>query len=230
MSTDFSALSDFAGKARLFPLPNLVLFPQVMQPLHIFEPRYRAMTTDALAGDRLIAVVLLQPGWEADYAGRPSVHPIGCLGRIVADQRLDDGRFNILLRGLSRIRITGEEKTGDPYRTVRAELLEDIGAPVLAVERKLRRQLARRVPAWFAGQEGALEQLRKLLKSQQPLGVLTDVLAFALPLDAEVKQDLLETIDVERRTRRLLRHMEANEPPAPAPEVQRKFPPEFSEN
>ena len=63
MSADHPPLSDFAGTARLFPLPNLVLFPHVMQPLHIFEPRYRQMTADALAGDRLIAVVLLKPGW-----------------------------------------------------------------------------------------------------------------------------------------------------------------------
>src|SRR5690348_5650973 len=101
MSDESEALSHFEGVARLFPLPNLVLFPQVMQPLHIFEARYRQMTEDALAGDRLIAMALLRPGWEANYADRPDIHAVACLGRIVAEQRLDDGRFNILLRGLS---------------------------------------------------------------------------------------------------------------------------------
>src|SRR5437762_6507133 len=105
MNDDFTPLSGFAGLARMFPLPNLVFFPQVMQPLHIFEPRYRQMTADALAGDRLITLVLLRPGWEADYEGRPALHAVGCLGRIVAEQQLADGRYNLLLRGLRRVRL-----------------------------------------------------------------------------------------------------------------------------
>src|SRR5574339_310094 len=88
---------DFEGTARLFPLPNLVLFPHVVQPLHVFEPRYRQMTVDALAGDRLIALVLLKPGWEAEYEGRPGIYPVACLGRLVADQKLPDGRYNLHL-------------------------------------------------------------------------------------------------------------------------------------
>src|SRR5215510_11390422 len=102
MSEAFSPLAGFTGTARLFPLPNLVFFPHVMQPLHIFEPRYRQMTADALAGDRLIALVLPTPGWEADYAGRPAIHPVVCLGQVVTEQRLEDGRYNLLLRGLTR--------------------------------------------------------------------------------------------------------------------------------
>src|ERR1700722_3857315 len=98
-------LANFNGKARLFPLPNLVFFPHVMQPLHIFEPRYREMTQDALARDRLIALVLPQSVWEKEYTDKPALHDIACLVRIMAEQQLDDGRFNILLRGLARIRI-----------------------------------------------------------------------------------------------------------------------------
>jgi Lon protease-like protein len=75
----------------LFPLPNVVLFPNVFLPLHIFEPRYRAMVADALDGDRLIGMVLLRPGWEGDYEGRPPVFPIGCAGLI--SQREDDSRL-----------------------------------------------------------------------------------------------------------------------------------------
>src|SRR5262249_61215492 len=97
-----------AGPARLFPLPTLVLFPHVLQPLHIFEPRYRQMTADALAGDRLIAMALLRPGWEKDYEGRPPIYSVICVGRIVAEKRLPDGRFNILLRGVSRARVRRE--------------------------------------------------------------------------------------------------------------------------
>src|SRR3954465_13931138 len=108
MSEAFSSLTDYMGTARLFPLPNLVLFPQVMQPLHIFEPRYRQMTADALAGDRFLALALLKPGWEPTYSGNPDIYPIACLGRIIADQRLPDGRYNILVRGLSRIEVVRE--------------------------------------------------------------------------------------------------------------------------
>jgi hypothetical protein len=98
MSDESAPLVNFSGTARLFPLPNLVLFPQVIQPLHIFEPRYRQMTVDALDEDRLIALALLQPGWEPDYGGAPPIFSTACLGKIVADQCLTDGRFNLLLR------------------------------------------------------------------------------------------------------------------------------------
>src|SRR5881227_916572 len=125
MNDDQHALANFSGSARLFPLPNLVLFPHVVQPLHVFEPRYRQMTADALAADRLIALALLKPGWEDAGAEPPAVCPVACLGRVVADQLLPDGRYNLLLRGLSRLRLLGEVPDDRPYRTARAELLTD---------------------------------------------------------------------------------------------------------
>src|SRR5688572_11857794 len=97
-----------ATAARLFPLPSLLMFPHVVQPLHIFEPRYCAMLEDALAGDKLIAMVLLQPGWEENYEGRPPIAPVVCLGKIMAHERLPTGRHNILLRGLRRAAIRRE--------------------------------------------------------------------------------------------------------------------------
>ena len=87
----------------IFPLPNVVLFPNVFLPLHIFESRYRAMVKDALAGDRIIGMVLLQPGFEANYEGRPPVYPVGCAGVITHSEPLPDGRFNIVLRGTREI-------------------------------------------------------------------------------------------------------------------------------
>ena len=86
------------GTIPIFPLPNVVLFPNVFLPLHIFEPRYRAMVADALAGDRIIGMVLLQPGYEANYEGRPPVFTIGCGGVITHADPLDDGRYNIVDR------------------------------------------------------------------------------------------------------------------------------------
>ncbi len=93
----------------LFPLPNVVLFPNVFLPLHIFEPRYREMVADALDSDRLIGMVLLRPGWEGAYDKRPPVYPIGCSGVITHVERLQDGRYNIVLRGLERFRILSED-------------------------------------------------------------------------------------------------------------------------
>src|SRR5438132_13940702 len=116
MASDVPELDDFKGSARLFPLPNLVLFPTMLQGLHIFEPRYRQMTADALEDDRLLAPVLLQPGWEAHHQGNPSVHPVACLGKIIADKRLDDGRYNLQVRGLCRVRILRELPDGKLYR------------------------------------------------------------------------------------------------------------------
>ena len=108
----------------IFPLPNVVLFPNVFLPLHIFEPRYRAMVRDALASDRIIGMVLLRPGFEADYAGRPPVYPIGCAGLITHSEPLSDGRYNIVLRGLEKFRMTREEG-GQPYRLAQVEALAE---------------------------------------------------------------------------------------------------------
>ena len=235
MTDDLAALSNFNGTARLFPLPNLVLFPYVVQPLHIFEPRYRQMTRDALAGDRLIAMVLLRPGWEADYQGRPPLHPVACLGRVLAEQPLDDGRYNLLLRGLRRVRILEEIPTGTLYRTAHVELLADQPPADASVRRDLRRRLAEAVAVWFAGQAAILAQFEKLFQGELELGTLCDVVSFALPLDVEFKQTLLATLSVEDRVGRLLRQLAAQKPPAApaaaeAADAPRKFPPEFSSN
>ena len=235
MSDDLTALGNFKGTARLFPLPNLVLFPHVVQPLHIFEPRYRQMTRDALAADRLIAMVLLRPGWEADYQGRPPLYPVACLGRILAEQCLDDGRYNLLLRGLRRVHILGEVPGDTLYRTAHVELLADEPPADERARRGLRRRLAETVPVWFAGQAKVVAKFEELFQGELDLGTLCDVLSFALPLDIEFKQTLLATLSVEERVRRLLRQLAAQKPPAAAPapapaEAPRKFPPEFSSN
>ena len=110
----------------IFPLPNVVLFPNVFLPLHIFEPRYREMVADALAGDRLIGMVLLRPGWEQDYDGRPAVYPIGSSGVITHAEKQADGRYNLVLRGLERFRIV-EEDHSRSYRCAVVEPLRESG-------------------------------------------------------------------------------------------------------
>src|SRR5436190_18834387 len=96
----------------IFPLPATVLFPSVFLPLHIFEPRYRQMVNDALAGDRTIGMVLLKAGFETDYEGKPPVYHTGCSGLITHVERMDDGRFNLILRGLEKVSSLGEEAPG----------------------------------------------------------------------------------------------------------------------
>jgi Lon protease-like protein len=111
----------------LFPLPNVVLFPNVFLPLHVFEPRYRNMVADALTTDRLIGMVLLKPGFEQHYQGRPAVFPIGCTGVITHVEHLSDGRYNIVLRGVERFRIVSE----DHSLVYRRAVVEPLGEAAL---------------------------------------------------------------------------------------------------
>jgi Lon protease-like protein len=225
MSDDLSGPTGFAAVARLFPLPNLVLFPRVMQPLHIFEPRFRQLTADALAGDRLIALALLRDNWEHNYDGKPPVHPVACLGKIVADQRLDDGRYHLLLRGMGRVRIVRELPGPKLYRSAEVALLSDVEIQKPA-RQQWRRRLIAAVTRWFDDKGGVQKELSKVLTSKLPLGALADILTFALPLSVEVKRRQLEEVHVERRLECLLAHLPAEEPPV----LERKFPPGFSVN
>jgi Lon protease-like protein len=215
----------FNGIARLFPLPDLVFFPHVIQPLHIFEPRYRQMAADALADDRLIALVQLCADCDANDLSPPAIHSIACLGRIVAAQNLEGGRYNLLLQGVFRVRILEELSDDKLYRNARVELLDDQTCASARTESALRRKLSKRVPVWFPAKAGVLEQFQKLIGSDLSLGALCDIFSFALPLDTRFKQILLEELDVKKRVRALLRHMETHHP---IPD--RKFPPDFSSN
>jgi Lon protease-like protein len=105
----------------VFPLPSLVLFPHVVLPLHIFEMRYRTMVRDALSGERLITLALLQPGWREDYAGSPEYHSLGCLARIHEVEWLPDDCYDLVVRGLHRVRI-GRIAREFPYRAAEVEL------------------------------------------------------------------------------------------------------------
>lgn len=220
--------ADFCGVARLFPLPNLVMFPHVLQPLHVFEPRYREMVEEALAGDRLIAMALLVPGWEADYEGRPAIHPVMCLGRIASHQRLEDGRFNILLAGLRRARLARELPPDKLFREAEIEILDDVYNPQASGRRAA---LQRRLVESFRQKMPDLKQLHKqldeILASEIPLGILTDILAFTLKLELPLKERLLAETDVARRAEALLDAMHSG---AATVESSFKFPPDFSAN
>src|SRR5512141_347918 len=135
----------------LFPLPNVLLLPETTLPLHVFEPRYRTMLADALSGDRVIGIQLLNPAAPPDGAGRPAVFEIGCAGEIVRHEPLEDGRSNILLRGTFRYRIAGERETPAPYRMAEVDPLAVRPLPATSpggrTRRHLRRPLAGALPA-----------------------------------------------------------------------------------
>jgi Lon protease-like protein len=211
-------------------LGNVVLFPRVILPLHIFEPRYRQMTAEALSTDGLITMVLLKEGPEAELAERPTLHSIACLGRIVANQRLEDGRYNILLRGLRRVRIRSELDSGKLYRSAQVEILHDTGTPSSEPSRAYRQEFVTLVARWLAALGLAPDQLANLFQEEVALGSLVDAFGFALPLSVEFKQELLQQLDVEKRARSLLRYLQTNDPPEGTLSTLRGFPPEFSSN
>src|SRR4030042_1353174 len=130
-----------SGLVSLFPLPNVVLFPGAPLPLHVFEPRYRRMVADALASHRTIGMVLLKPGYEEGYHGRPPIYPLGCSGAIVEEERLEDGRYNILLLGQSRFRVL-EEYGGEAYRLAAVEELPDATGDAASLDDLRERLLA----------------------------------------------------------------------------------------
>jgi Lon protease-like protein len=226
------SLKGFSGRVRLFPLPNLVLFPYVMQPLHVFEQRYRDLLEDALNGDRLIAMAVLAPGWESDYEGRPPLYPVACLGRIMTCYRLEDGTYNVLLLGLRRVRLVRELGPTSSFREAEVELCEDHDSLGPAAARAdLRRRLREALQEILPSLPEAQEQLDQLLGADLSLGVLTDVVSYLLDLDLREKQALLAQTDVRRRAESLLEHLSvavAHHHPTSWGET--TFPPRFSAN
>lgn len=186
----------------IFPLPNVVLFPNVFLPLHIFEPRYRTMVEDALNGDRIIGMALLRPGWEGDYEGRPSIYPIGCAGVITHHERLADGRFNIVLRGMEKFRVLGEEST-KPYRIA---IVENVPEPDPELFRDAMRDARRRLESLLVPQpEG---QAEPKVPSSMPDEDLVNALAQYLEFDPVEKQALLERSGLLERCRSLIELLE----------------------
>ncbi|MSR31080.1 MAG: hypothetical protein EXR99_06180 [Gemmataceae bacterium] len=232
MSDDHFSLDDFNGLAKLFPLANVVLFPGVIQPLHIFEGRYKELTADALAHDRLIAMALTNKSHSPSVF--QSIRPTLCLGRIFQEDRLPNGRFNLLLHGVARARILQEVKSGKPYRLARVEVLQDIPPVSVASARELREELGERMAAWFSGHEASRDQILKLLKGDLTLGNLCDIFSFALPIDCSVKMELLEMLDVEDRAGLLISQVKRLPPlpreATPFPSNLRKYPCQFSDN
>lgn len=188
----------------LFPLPGVVLFPNVFLPLHIFEPRYREMVADAVAGDRVIGMVLLKEGWKDDYEGRPPVYSIGCSGVITHCEQLENGRYNIILRGVERFRIV-QEDDARPYR--RAEIEPLVERPLDEDARAALRRQRSRLEALLAS---SLEQsaIDPRTSSAMNDADLVHALAQYLDLEPIEKQALLERDSVTCRAESLVELLE----------------------
>ncbi|AIT80608.1 LON peptidase substrate-binding domain-containing protein [Novosphingobium pentaromativorans] len=182
----------------IFPLPGVVLYPGLQLPLHIFEPRYRAMISDALARDRLIGMI--QP--QRPEEGAP-LFSIGCLGRIGDVEALEDGRFNIILEGESRFRIVKELDVTTPFRQVEAELIEDSEDEALApVERASFEREARR----FADMQGYAVDWDQVARLDD-VSLINGVSQIA-PFDPAAKQALLEANGLGARCELLVQLMQ----------------------
>jgi ATP-dependent Lon protease len=236
---------DFEGIVRMFPLPEMVLFPNVVQPLHIFEPRYCDMLDEALATDRLIAMALLQPGDEL-AGNKPPVAQTVCIGKIISHSELEESRHNVLLVGVQRAKIISEIDTASPFRKIEVELLED--EPDHFDNDQEREELRQSLLDFFRN-VATIEQastdaggINDMIESKMPLGMLSDLLAFSLPLPTAVKQQLLSETRVLVRARKLCQFLKnSNIGPAKSGSsaidqatfsspAGREFPPKFSAN
>ena len=201
----------------VFPLPDLVLFPGVRLPLHVFELRYRTMVRDALAAGRRIAIATLEPGWERDYQGSPAFHPVGCLARFDQAEWLPNDSYDLVVTGTERVRF-GRAVREFPYRACEFELLPvtpyEEDDPLVGMERhallaETRRLLELGERAWFAPP-----------LTEGPVGFerLVNTIAYALRLETAVRLELLATDSAVERARRLGEWMrrvpEAQEPDA----------------
>lgn len=217
----------------IFPLPNAVLLPRVILPLHVFEPRYRTMTEDALAGDRLIAVALLKPGFEAQYHTLDAeVHPHICVGRILREERLPDGRFNFLLQGITRAKIVNENRELAYRRASVAPMFPPQIQPNIecAIRRQIKRLLESESLQPIATEANWLDMLKC---SSLTLSDVIDVVAAAVLTQPEDKQCFLSNPCIESRGRCLCEVLESV-----ASQIQcaqkmkrsRKWPPDLHEN
>ena len=183
----------------IFPLEVTMLFPGVSRPLHIFEPRYRAMVADALKGDRIIGMATLKPGYEADYQGRPPVYEIGCAGVISEIEELPGGRFNIVLRGIVKFRITGEDNSR-AYRLARVDAMPEV---LDESEKAALRKGRERLEALIT--EGSTSKVPPGTSDEE----LVNMVAQYLPMSLAERQSLLELKNALLRVRALIEFIEA---------------------
>jgi len=190
--------------APVFPLPVMNLFPETVAAYHIFENRYREMVHDALEGDGLIAMALLKPGDEADYERTSEIHPVGCLGQIIEHEYLEDGKINILLRGLERVGFAAPVQDY-PYRVFELHPLAEV--EVVKDTSLLRESLIQRLGYLTETAPGELD-LQFHLEPAMKLSILVNSLARALPLTSEAQYGLLAMDSILERGEKILWYLD----------------------
>jgi len=196
-------VTDPSNVTPLFPLPDVVFFPKTLLPLHVYEPRYRALASEALEQDRIICTALLKPGWESDYYGSPEVYPVGCVGKIVQHQKLPDGRYNITLDGIAKVRIESSVQL-TPYRLVRVSPVEDDSTWARgenAAEEAA--ELVRLFRQVHEGQAPPVLLAEMFGQNMTPESILNTV-ALHLNAEPELKEQLLEMDSLDLRYQTLV--------------------------
>lgn len=195
------SVTPFPIPARIpvFPLPNVVLFPKTYLPLHIFEPRYRAMVSDAAMGGQCIGMVLLKEGWETDYYGQPPVFSMGCVGRLASVQTLADGRSNILLQGLERFGIEREwyDKT---YRE--ATISVAVRSAESSLDPTVRQRLFTILESYLRSRND-VPAWQELFREEVSDEIFVNTLSTYLDCTPLEKQFLLEADSLHQQARRL---------------------------
>jgi len=184
------AVAELPNIIPLFPLPNLVMFPGLRVPLHIFEPRYRQMIAEIKESDGIIGMVLLKANWEDDYYARPDIFEIGCAGKVDELERLPDGRYNLVLEGLGEFRV-GRELRDRGYRRGEVEW-HPVGAAALATDPETMETM-REILFGYLGSESAEQAWNTLVEERGLSGAaLVNFLCFHLDVAPIEKQTLLE--------------------------------------
>ena len=201
---------DFDGRVRLFPLPELVLFPHAMQPLHIFESRYCEMLTESLASDQLIAMTTLTGGPTSIVDNQPHGASTVCIGKIISHVEVEGDRHNILLVGTKRAKIIRELDAGRPFRIAEVEVSDDIYPPTGAESRSdLKEKLLRTFGSVIPHSSNIEENLYELMAGQMGLGPITDIISYTLPFKPDEKLKLLGEPNVDVRAECLVEMLES---------------------
>lgn len=196
-----AALRKAVAALKVFPLHGVAVLPGTPAPFHIFEPRYKALVGDALRGDRILAVPSLFGKADA-HALRPPLRAICGAGVLEAEDRYDDGRYDVVLRGLARVRLLEELPPGKPYREFRAEILEDVlppgGARALQGDLEALRRIVYELSTRLPEESGAPQLAEAAALLKEPSAV-ADLVAAAVVTDPATRQRVLEELDVARR-------------------------------
>ncbi len=189
----------------LFPLPGVVFLPATLLPLHVFEPRYRKLVKDCLDGESIFAVPLLREGWQTDYDGRPPVHDVSGVGRVVRSQALPDGRYNLLVLGIARVRLLEELPTDEPYRLARASVLDESIAPGVEERLRVTTDQLRLVAGQIMSSSPALSaDLSRVLKGAEDSVQLVNMLGHLVLRESDERQQFIEMDDPLLRADRVL--------------------------